>query len=172
MLHALQEGQIKDALAADDTGLLAGLAPETMSSLIRICRALAQLIQSKTVQFAMVVGEARFPSFHEGAMQSKAAPVGHSFGLLTLDTTRSTPADLEAMKIDPHRLTPGMHVIEATGWMDEFKTTKEARISKVYEHRMHARGFVGDTAPRLRTCTTLEQCDRVYCYMYMINDRM
>eukprot|EP00961_Rhodomonas_salina_P186453 2517576-Rhodomonas_salina.1 len=64
------------------------------------------------------------------------------------------------MKIDPHRLTPGMHVIEATGWMDEFTTTKEARISKEYQRRIRERGYTEENEPQFRSCSTLEQCDR------------
>eukprot|EP00961_Rhodomonas_salina_P075703 1015867-Rhodomonas_salina.1 len=77
MLHVLQESEIQNALETDDTGLLQALAPNTKSGLIRTCKTLADLLESKTLQFEMVVGEARFPSFHSDALESKAAPVGH-----------------------------------------------------------------------------------------------
>ena len=136
--------------------------------------AVSWLFSNKIMKFSMCVGEARFGKLADAnsAMHTPPKFTGHSFGALVFKPGILATKPLPWMQQLPNGFTEGMQIVEATGWMNEFDTSEIQKIYKSYKYFMRQHLQVCEETPSLRSCTTIAQCDTMYCFIYTIDDKI
>eukprot|EP00961_Rhodomonas_salina_P300572 3939901-Rhodomonas_salina.2 len=127
----------------------------------------------------MAVGEAAFASFQSNDSQHKKHVVGHSFGILFFNPDMQLSDTLSWFKHLPDSMqhsvqahpTPCFHIIEATGWMDEFSDPSAPMKSAALELLLTQKKLP-QSKFMVRSCTTPQICDSLYCYVYMLSDKL
>lgn len=154
--------------------LINALGDEILEGIIKCTMAVSWLFSNKIMKFSMCVGEARFGKLEDAnsAMHTPPKFTGHSFGALTFKPGILATTHLPWMKQLPHGFTDGMQIVEATGWMNEFDTSEIQSIYKSYKYFMRQHLQVCEETPSLRSCTTIAQCDTMYCFIYTIDDKI
>jgi hypothetical protein len=165
-LGKMSLAEIKDLLKRENTGLFDKVNEQDLDGILNVLLTIANLFRAEIITFHMIVGEAAFASF--GQLEDPHHPKkveGHSFGLLVFDP--SVPPKIGRLP-DYKHMEKWIHVVEATGWMDEYQTTEEQLETKRFSQS------VKPSNPHItvRACTTMKQCDMIYCFMYMIDDHM
>ncbi len=154
---------------------LANIPERLIRAAVKNLKIMAWLMQHEVLTLHMAVGEACFKSYPKDISPKKKQLAGHSFGVLMFnpgavpDNVEGAPIDIAFFKANFQKTT---HIVEATGWMDEYSGKEEVDYSQIYCKIFSQTKLPPKQTPLLRSCTTTEMCESLYCYIYMLDEFM
>eukprot|EP00961_Rhodomonas_salina_P231898 3132826-Rhodomonas_salina.2 len=178
-LHLFTEDQIITEIHSNRLPILASISDPLLCNIVRVAKSISCLFHNKLLHFDMAVGEAAFASFQSNDSKHKKHVVGHSFGILFFNANMQLADTLPWFKHLPNSLQHSVHshsnqcfhIVEATGWMDEFSDPNAPITSAALEQLLTAKKLPLSKFT-VRSCTTPQLCDRLYCYVYMLGDKL
>lgn len=181
-MSAYSYSEIYDYIRNENHPILAQLSQQVLQDTIKCTLTIAWLFANDITSFGMIVGEAVFQSYRS-LDDTPPHYTGHSFGALIFNPhtrqlgpqsrnsapwlTHMTPAMLQS-----GNFPPGLQIVEATGWMDEYAGTDEKAATAKFSRALTRCTQNVDDAPVMRSCTTLAQCDSLYCSIYTLGDHI
>eukprot|EP00961_Rhodomonas_salina_P296676 3936563-Rhodomonas_salina.1 len=168
-LARLDSDHVLQLIRQKNHPLLRELADTTICALINCTRTIAWLFDNNILTFELSVGEATFASYPNGVRPLHPKLTGHSFGTLFFDPQRTPKTALPWIsQLPTGKFRKGMQVVEATGWMDEYASGTQQRIERMFSRHIATSRQTVTESPTIRSCTTVQQCDQMYMYIYTV----
>lgn len=171
-LARLSPAKVKMIMQKENHPILRDLDENILNGLILAAKTIAWMFENGIMTFHMIVGEACFKSYPQNTSLKQKHLSGHSFGAVIINPNiqPETPFPIDDSTWDTNELEEGMHIIEATGWMDEYIDSRERVVSNQYARMFALSNLPPEMMPSMRSCTTPDQCDSLYCFVYMIDE--